>query len=34
MNIDVRHSPSFAVARLGLGPGEAIRAEAGAMLAL
>jgi len=34
MNIDVRHSPSFAVARLGLGPGETIRAEAGAMLAM
>jgi uncharacterized protein (TIGR00266 family) len=34
MQIDIRHSPSFAVARLGLGPGEAAKAESGAMLAM
>lgn len=34
MQIDIRHSPSFAVARLGLGPGEAVKAESGAMLAM
>jgi uncharacterized protein (TIGR00266 family) len=33
MNVEIRHSPSFAVARAHLQPGEAIRAEAGAMMA-
>src|ERR1700710_1215157 len=33
MEIQVRHSPSFAVARVSLGPGETCRAESGAMMA-
>lgn len=33
MNVDVRHNPSFAVARVGLQPGEELRAESGAMMA-
>ena len=34
MQIDIRHSPSFAVARVGLGAGETAKAESGAMLAM
>lgn len=33
MEIDIRHSPSFAAARITLGSGEQVKAEAGAMLA-
>ncbi|HZQ85441.1 MAG TPA: TIGR00266 family protein [Acidimicrobiales bacterium] len=33
MRIDVRHNPSFAVARIALDPGEELRAESGAMMA-
>ena len=33
MQINVRHNPSFAVARLELAPGEECRAESGAMMA-
>lgn len=33
MNIEIRHSPAFAVARLGLAAGEQAQAESGAMLA-
>ncbi|MYW67043.1 TIGR00266 family protein [Streptomyces sp. SID8379] len=33
MEIDVRHNPSFAVARVHLSPGETVRAESGAMMA-
>ncbi len=33
MNVAVRHSPSFAVARVSMEPGESIRAESGAMMA-
>jgi uncharacterized protein (TIGR00266 family) len=33
MEITVRHSPSFAVARCDLAPGERVRAESGAMMA-
>ena len=33
MRIDVRHNPSFAVARVSLDPGEELRAESGAMMA-
>lgn len=33
MEISVRHSPSFAVARMVLAPGEECRAESGAMMA-
>ena len=33
MEISVRHSPAFAVARCALAPGERVRAEAGAMMA-
>ncbi|EFC80482.1 TIGR00266 family protein [Parafrankia sp. EUN1f] len=33
MQVDIRHSPSFAVARLGMAPGETVRAESGAMMA-
>ncbi|NGN69522.1 TIGR00266 family protein [Streptomyces sp. A7024] len=33
MHIDIRHSPSFAVARIGLAAGESVRAESGAMMA-
>lgn len=34
MEIQVRHNPSFSVARALLGPGESIRAESGAMMAM
>lgn len=34
MNVDVRHSPSFAAARVTLAPGEQLRAESGAMMAM
>jgi uncharacterized protein (TIGR00266 family) len=33
MRVDVRHSPSFAAARITLEPGEEVRAESGAMMA-
>jgi uncharacterized protein (TIGR00266 family) len=33
MDVNVRHNPSFAVARVDLAPAEAIRVEAGAMMA-
>jgi uncharacterized protein (TIGR00266 family) len=33
MDVAIRHSPSFAAARVTLGPGEEIRAESGAMMA-
>jgi uncharacterized protein (TIGR00266 family) len=33
MEIQIRHNPAFAVARAVLGPGEAIKAESGAMMA-
>ncbi|MDP8976623.1 MAG: TIGR00266 family protein [Actinomycetota bacterium] len=33
MNVDLRHNPSFAVARISLDPNEEIRAESGAMMA-
>ena len=33
MNVEVRHNPSFAVARVTLDPGEEARAESGAMMA-
>ena len=33
MQVQVRHQPSFAVARCVLGPGEPLRVESGAMLA-
>ncbi|MGH9149994.1 MAG: TIGR00266 family protein [Acidimicrobiales bacterium] len=33
MRVDIRHNPSFAVARVHLGPGEQVRTEAGAMMA-
>jgi uncharacterized protein (AIM24 family) len=33
MDVKIRHDPSFAVARVTLGPGEEIRAESGAMMA-
>jgi len=33
MEIQIRHNPSFAVARAMLAPGEAIKAESGAMMA-
>jgi uncharacterized protein (TIGR00266 family) len=33
MRVDVRHSPSFAVARVTLDPNEQVRAEAGTMMA-
>jgi uncharacterized protein (TIGR00266 family) len=33
MRVDVRHSPSFAAARVTLDPGEELRAESGAMMA-
>lgn len=34
MEVQLRHQPSFAVARFLLGPGEPVRAEAGAMMAM
>jgi uncharacterized protein (TIGR00266 family) len=34
MNVEVRHNPSFAVARVNLAPSEAVRAESGAMMAM
>ena len=33
VKVDVRHSPSFAVARVGLDPGEQFRGESGTMMA-
>ncbi len=33
MDVDIRHSPSFAVARISLNPNEVVRAESGAMMA-
>lgn len=33
IDVQVRHSPSFAVARCALAPGEAVKAESGAMMA-
>ena len=33
MQVEIRHSPSFAVARCTLGPGEGLKAESGAMMA-
>lgn len=33
MDVQLRHSPSFAVARVTLAPGEQLRAESGAMMA-
>jgi len=33
MNVEVRHGPSFAAARIALGPDEQVRAESGAMMA-
>ncbi len=33
MNVDLRHNPSFAAARISLEPNEQIRAESGAMMA-
>lgn len=33
MQVDIRHAPSFAVARCGLGGGEKVKVEAGAMSA-
>lgn len=33
MQVEVRHNPSFAVARVTLGPNEPVRTEAGAMMA-
>jgi uncharacterized protein (TIGR00266 family) len=33
MNVDGRHAPAFAAARITLAPGEAVRAESGAMMA-
>jgi uncharacterized protein (TIGR00266 family) len=33
MNVDVRHAPSFAAARVNLEPNELLRAESGAMMA-
>ncbi len=34
MEIEIRHAPVFAVATVTLGPGEGIRAEAGAMMSM
>ncbi|MEA2828418.1 MAG: hypothetical protein QOG43_2857 [Actinomycetota bacterium] len=34
MNVDLRHSPSFAAARVSLEPGEKLRTESGAMMAM
>lgn len=34
MDIEIRHAPVFAVATVNLGPGEAVRAEAGAMMTM
>lgn len=34
MQTAIRHSPSFAVARLNLAPGETVRVESGAMMAM
>ena len=33
MDVTLRHNPSFAVARVALGPGERLKAESGAMMA-
>ena len=32
MNVELRHNPSFAAARMALDPGEQVRAESGAMM--
>ena len=34
MQVSIRQAPSFAVARVDLGPGEAVRAESGAMMTM
>lgn len=34
MEVDIRHSPSFAVARVKLGPNEAVQAQPGSMMAM
>lgn len=34
MQLNVRHNPSFSVARAELGPGQSLRVEAGAMMAM
>jgi len=34
MQVDIRHNPSFSVARISLAPGEPVQAEAGAMAAM
>ncbi len=34
MQVEVKHSPSFAIAHVSLGPGEQIKAEAGAMVSM
>jgi uncharacterized protein (TIGR00266 family) len=34
MQVSIRHAPSFAVARVDLAPGEAVRAESGAMMTM
>ncbi|MSW81524.1 MAG: TIGR00266 family protein, partial [Actinobacteria bacterium] len=34
MKIDVRHAPTFAVARISMGAGETVKAETGAMAAM
>lgn len=34
MQVDVRHNPSFAVARVTMAAGESVRAESGAMMAM
>jgi uncharacterized protein (TIGR00266 family) len=34
MQVTTRHTPSFGVARLGLGPNESVRVESGAMMAM
>lgn len=33
VNVEIRHAPSFAAARVALGPSEQLRAESGAMMA-
>src|SRR5437660_10104413 len=33
MDVELRHNPSFAAARVSLAPGEKLRAESGAMMA-
>ena len=34
MEITTRHTPAYGVARLGLAPGETVRVESGAMMAM